>query len=241
MGRAKDIMIKPVTASDANRVIKALHYSGKVVPNSQVHLGAFIGDRCGGVLQFGPSLRRDLICKLVDGTAPRQCIEFNRMAFADWMPRNGESRSIAVSLRMLRKSYPHLKWVVSFADACQCGDGTIYRAAGFLLTDIRKNTSLRIDPVTGEPTQQMKAFHDKRMPEFHTWDALDGYQLRYIYFLKSEERANLRCEVIPYSRIDKLGAGMYLGQKRGGSIDVDAPGDQPGEGGSIPTSPLQPE
>lgn len=56
LGDAKQIIVKPISATDANRIVKALHYSGKVVNNSQLHLGVFLDGRCGGVMQFGPSL-----------------------------------------------------------------------------------------------------------------------------------------------------------------------------------------
>ena len=49
-------------------------------------------------------------------------------------------------MRLMRQHAPHVQWVVSFADGAQCGDGTIYRASGFLLTGIRKNTSLWAAP-----------------------------------------------------------------------------------------------
>jgi len=42
----------------------------------------------------------------------------------------------------MRKHAPQIKWVISFADATQCGDGTIYRAAGFLLTGLKVNAQL---------------------------------------------------------------------------------------------------
>ena len=58
-------------------------------------------------------------------------LELNRLAFADWLPRNSESRAIGYALRWLRATYPWLQWIVSFADATQCGDGAIYRASGF--------------------------------------------------------------------------------------------------------------
>jgi hypothetical protein len=142
LGRAKDIIVKPICSKDANRIIKSLHYSGKVVQNSQVHLGVFLNGNCGGALQFGPSLDKRKLIGLVNGTLWHEFIELNRMALADWLPRNGESRAISVAMKLLRRHYPHLKWVVSFADACQCGDGTIYRASGFVLTGIKRNTQL---------------------------------------------------------------------------------------------------
>jgi len=149
LGRAKDIIVKPISASDANRIIKRLHYSGKVVNNSQVHLGVFLDGKCGGALQFGPCLDKRKLMGLVEGTKWNEFIELNRMALADWLPRNSESRVIAVAMRLLKKNYPWLKWVVSFADGCQCGDGTIYRASGFVLTGIKKNDQIWEAP-TGE-------------------------------------------------------------------------------------------
>lgn len=149
MGLAKTLIVKPIKARDANRVVAAIHYSHKVVNNSQVHLGVFLNGRCGGALQFGPSLDKRKLMGLVSGTQWNEFIELNRMAFADWLPLNGESRCIGYAMRWLRKTYPHLKWVVSFADATQCGDGTIYRASGFVLTKIKRNTTIWEAP-TGE-------------------------------------------------------------------------------------------
>lgn len=146
MGRAKDIHLQPISRSVANLLIKDVHYSGKVVNNSQLHIGVFYGGHLEGALQFGPSLDKRKLIGLVDGTKWNEFIELNRLAFTDKLPRNSESRALAVAMRMLRKHAPHLKWVVSFADATQCGDGTIYRASGFVLTGIKKNDQIWVAP-----------------------------------------------------------------------------------------------
>ena len=137
---AKEIILRPITSKEANQLVKRVHYSGKVVQNSQIHIGVFYRGRLEGAMQFGPSLDKRKIQGLVNGTGWNEFIELNRMAFTDVLPRNSESRAIAVAMRILKKNAPHLKWVISFADACQCGDGTIYRASGFVLTGIKKNT-----------------------------------------------------------------------------------------------------
>jgi len=149
MGEAKNITIQAISPKNANAIIKRLHYSGKVVNNSQLHFGVFLHGRCGGALQFGPSLDKRKLISLVKDTKWNEFIELNRMALADWLPRNGESRSIGLCMKVLKKNYPHLKWVVSFADATQCGDGTIYRASNFILTGIKTNTQIWEAP-TGE-------------------------------------------------------------------------------------------
>lgn len=229
---AKDIIVKPITRADADRIVKACHYSGKVVQNSQLHFGVFLNGRCGGAMQFGPSLDKRKIQGLVEGTGWNNFIELNRMAFADWLPRNTESRAIAVAMRLIRKAYSHIEWVISFADGTQCGDGTIYRASGFVLTGIRQNTSIveRPDGTIGSELTGGKHTGGKPLP---------GFQLRYIYFLNPAARSRLTVPVLPFSEIQRRGAGMYLGKpKRGDSMGGHAPGLQPGEGGSTPTSPL---
>lgn len=211
---AKDIHVAPISAKDARETVKRLHYSGKVVANSQLHLGVFLGGKLEGVMQFGPSMRKDLMLPLVKGTGWNEVIELNRMAFGAALPRNSESRAIGVALRLIKKNYSHIKWVVSFADGTQCGDGTIYRASGFVLTGITQNKTLRIDPETGQPTQLMAAFHQCKASSFHEWQPLVGFQLRYIYFLDKTYREKLTVPEIPFSKIQEMGAGMYKGEKR---------------------------
>jgi hypothetical protein len=236
VGEAKNLIVKPIAAQDANKIIKRLHYSGKVVNNSQLHLGVFFNGRCGGAMQFGPSMRKDLIRPLVADTGWNEFMELNRLAFADWLPRNGESRAIAYAMRFIKKNYPFVKWIISFADGTQCGDGTIYRASGFYLTGIKVNKQLRINPHTGQPMQSMAAFHKCLSSEYHTWRPLEGYQLRYIYFLDPTAKDRLTVPILPFSEIEKRGAGMYKGIKR---VTKATSGDQLEGGGAIPTHALQ--
>lgn len=211
---AKNLTIKPIAAKDANTFIKRYHYSGKVVPNSQLHLGVFWKGKLEGVLQYGPSINKKGTVNLVKGTGWNEFIELNRMAFSDVLPRNSESRAIAVSIKIIKKHYPHIKWIISFADGTQCGDGTIYRASGFVLTNIAENTSLRINPETGEQVHIIQAHH-KMIKDFKNWKPLKGFQLRYIYFIDKSCKDKLTVPVMPFSAIEEKGAGMYKGKTRG--------------------------
>jgi hypothetical protein len=270
VGEAKRLEVRPISASDANRIVKALHYSKKVVNNSQLHLGVFLDGKCGGAMQFGPSLDKRKIQPLVRGTLWNEFIELNRMAFADWLPRNGESRCLGYAMRWIRKTYPHIKWVVSFADGTQCGDGTIYRASGFVLTGIKENNQIweapegkvfsRTSVTDGRSKQQQQqqakavisrttttkgghicetgASSMKKYKE-SGWKPKSGFQLRYVYFIDQDARKRLTVPVLPFSEIDRLGAGMYKGKARERSADSGTPGNQSGRGGAIPTRSLQ--
>ena len=212
---AKDIIVKPIKSSIANDFVKKHHYSGKVVPNSQLHFGCFLNGILGGVMSFGPSLDKKKVMGLVKDTKFNDFLELNRMAFSDLLPRNSESRCISVAIRLIKKHYPNIKWIISFADACQCGDGTIYRASGFFLTQIKQNDSIRINPENGTLMQRMQAFHLKICDKWNKWEKLKGNMLRYIYFIDKRKEKDLTVPVLPYSKIQEMGAGMYLGKKKG--------------------------
>lgn len=235
MGRAKDVIIKVIPSKIANEFIRKHHYSGKVVNNSCLHFGAFLDGKLHGVMSFGASLDKSKIIGLVKGTGWNEFLELNRMAFDEYLPPNSESRCISQAMRLIKKNAPHVKWIISFADGCSCGDGTIYRASNFVLTDIRKNDGLYLLPngevihqltVMGKPTTPRKELDGKTFFDISggkysikAWQDYtkavpkDGFQLRYIYFIDKSYKDRLTVPIIPFSKIDEMGAGMYKGEK----------------------------
>ena len=222
MGRCKEIVVKVIPSSIANPFVKKHHYSGKIVPNSVLHFGAFLDGKLHGVLSYGNSMDKRKTMQLVEGTGWNEFLELNRMAFDDYLPRNSESYCIGKTLRMIKKQAPHIKWVISFADGTQCGDGTIYRASNFILTGIKKNTQIielndgrRIAKKTLDNEIYPKIdgrYYSNVLLERGEGRFVDGYQLRYIYFLDKGSRLKLTVPEIPFSKIDEMGAGMYKGE-----------------------------
>lgn len=232
MGRAKEIVVKVIPSKLANDFVKKHHYSGKVVQNSQLHFGAFLDGKLHGVLQYGPSMDKKKIIGLVNDTGWNDFLELNRMAFDDFLPRNSESFCIGKTLRLIKKNAPHIKWVISFADGSQCGDGTIYRASNFLLTGIRENRTILEFP-TGDRIAAMTFEANPNSPIIKKQSAyfgveqkyrtrsewiklgakfIKGFQLRYIYFIDKSYKDKLTVPIIPFSKIDEIGAGMYKGE-----------------------------
>ena len=162
-------------------------------------------------MQYGPSINKKGIINLVEGTGWNEFIELNRMAFDDYLPKYSESRCIAVSIRLIKKNAPQIKWIISFADGTKCGDGTIYRASGFKLVGIVDNTALRLNPKTGEAIHVIQAHHLKITNEFKKWKPFKGKQLKYIYLI--DKNMKITKEVMPFSEIDVQKAGMYKGKK----------------------------
>ena len=42
---------------------------------------------------------------------------------------------------------------------------------------------------------------------------VEGFQLRYVYFIDKTYRKRLSVPEIPFTKIDEIGAGMYKGEK----------------------------
>lgn len=240
MGRAKDIIVKVIPSKIANRFVKKNHYSGKIVNNSSLHFGCFLDGKLHGVMSYGSPLDKRKVLPLVHTKEDKpvlwnEMLELNRMAFDDVLPRNSESRCIAISFKLIKKNAPHIKWILSFSDAVLCGDGAIYRASGFFATKINSNTENWILPneqvVQGCTLRQsgyttwLKPFisksefdkirngstSSKRVLDYIGAKKLNGFQIRYIKLLYKDLKLN--CTNIPFSKIDELGAGMYKGKK----------------------------
>ncbi|MEL3905557.1 MAG: hypothetical protein P1P65_00805 [Treponema sp.] len=236
MGRAKEIELKVIPSTIANPFIKKHHYSGKVVNNSKLHFGAFLDGKLHGVLSFGSSLDKAKIITLVKGTGWNEFLELNRMAFDDYLPKFSESRCISRSIKLIKKNAPQIKWIISFADGCSCGDGTIYRASNFVLTGIKPNNNLILLPngekihkmtLESNPTKPRKElgglsyfdvtggkYNLSKYVEAAKGEVLKGFQLRYIYFIDKKYKENLTVPIIPFSKIKEVGAGMCRGEKR---------------------------
>jgi len=243
MGRAKDIEVRVIPSKVANEFVKEHHYSGKVVQNSNLHFGCFLDGFLHGVMSFGSPLDKRKVLGLVVDSDGQHCkwnemLELNRMAFDDVLPKNSESRCIAIAVRLLRKNAPHIRWILSFSDGTQCGDGTIYRASGFNLVGIKPNSSLLVFPsgdiiaamtieanftlsIIKKQSRYLNIEHKYRTR--NEWlklgaEKLKGYQLKYVYLI--DKNCKLTAPILPFSKIDEMGARMYKGEKINNALEA---------------------
>lgn len=251
MATAKEIIVKPISSTDASMIVKRIHYSGKIVNNSTLHFGVFLNGKIEGVMSFGNSLDKRKIQGLVKNTDWNSFIELNRMAFSDKLPRNSESRALSVAFRLIKKNYPHIEWIVSFADGTQCGDGTIYRASGFVLTGFSEGSMWLMPEELAKYNEGSRIAHRMKVQDKRSHlsrfiigatngknltmkgcaqkfggEVMKGFMFRYIYFLNPTAKSRLTVPIIPFSKIDEMDAGMYKGIKRVSSADNGTCGDQ---------------
>lgn len=217
MGRAKEIKVKVIPSKLANEFVKKNHYSGKVVPNSTLHFGCFLDGKMHGVMSYGSPFMKTKVLSMVIDTGWNEMLELNRMAFNNYLPKYSESRCIAISIKLIKKNAPQIKWILSFADGTQCGDGTIYRASGFKLTSIKENNSI-IKLSDGSVVASMTYTKGKNILKQggragipKDSEKLKGNMFRYIYLI--DKTCKITVPILPFSEIDKQGAGMYKGEK----------------------------
>jgi len=233
MGRAKEIVVKVIPAKIANEFVKKHHYSGKVVQNSSLHFGCFLDSKLHGVMSYGSPLDKSKILGIVCNTGWNEMLELNRMAFDEYLPKYSESRCISVSVKLIKKNAPQIKWILSFSDGTQCGDGTIYRASGFVLTNIvtNKNTcklpngevvhkmTLESSPTSPRKELNGKSYYQLTGGKYDFTKyvnevngiVLIGYQFRYVLII--DKTCKITVPILPFSKIDEMGAGMYKGQR----------------------------
>ncbi len=231
--KVKDIRLKVIPSKIANDFVKKHHYSNSVSNTSQLHFGAYYNKVLRGVLSYGSPMDKSKVLPLVKKTGWNEMLELNRMAFEEVLPKNSESRCIAISIKLIKKNAPHIKWILSFSDAVQCGDGAIYRASGFCLTSIKRSTQIIKTP-KGEIITRMTltqvgsakrrrvlnelGLKDKGKSSIKQFidggcENLKGYQLRYVYFIDKEKKKDLTVPTIPFSKIKEMGIGMYKGER----------------------------
>jgi len=259
VGDAKALVLRPIQASEANALVRRVHYSGKVVNNSQLHIGVFWNGRLEGAMQFGPPMDKRKIAGLVRGSEWHHFLELNRMAFGEALPRNSESRALGIAFRLLRKHAPQVKWIVSFADGTQCGDGTIYRASGFVLTLIKPSENLirlpsgavihkmtlESNPTAKRPELGGRSYYEVTGGRYnlraYTEEVggveVPGYQFRYIRFIDPAWADRLTVPVIPFDKIPDE-CRMYRGEKMTRAGSSEPSGCPPEVGGAAPTPAL---
>jgi len=123
--------VKEIPMGKANKIIIENHYSKKVYSATYIHLGVFIDNKLIGVLQYGYAMNPASQASVVKNTDIKEYLELNRMWLDDIAPKNSESKAIAYSIKYIKRKYPKVKWIQSFADE-RCGkNGIVYQAANF--------------------------------------------------------------------------------------------------------------
>src|SRR5918996_711049 len=207
----QQLMVRPVPIILARKLVERHHYLRSLPGGTRLAFGAFIANRLLGTLTLGVGPLNAY--SLVEGATPDDCLTLTRLWLSDELPKNSESRFIAVVLRSLRRN-TYLKFLVSYADPGQGHLGTIYQASGWLYTglseamplydvgDGKLRHSRSLSHAYGTHSVQHFAKHGiavKLAPQ--------SAKHRYVYFLDPSWQNRLRAPLLPYPQKEVIDEG----------------------------------
>jgi hypothetical protein len=198
------ILVRPIPNTAAKRIIVKNHYLHSFPGCTKLCFGVFSGDRLLGAITYGAGPANAF--KLVEGALNDDCLTLTRLWLSGELPRNSESRVIAISLRYLKK-YTKVKFTVTYADPVQGHVGTIYQATGWLYTGLSEAMP-KFDLGDGIARHSRSFSHAFGS---HSLKYLEecGLQVkalpqhpkhRYIYFLDESLKNKLKPHVLPYPK-----------------------------------------
>ena len=190
-----DFYVKKLNRDIANDLIVKNHYSKKFYNASYIHLGVYMNKELVGCLQFGYAMNPASQDSVVKGTAIDEYLELNRMWLDDRCPRNYETRAISYAIKYIKKVFPKVKWIQSFADERCKALGVVYQAASFgyfgehtaifwtLDDEIYHNSLMTRNPNLSKAAERIQLGKNRATSE-------KLRQFRYIHFIDKRQKKN---------------------------------------------------
>ena len=194
---SEDFNVKLIDRDLAYQIIEQNHYAkkGDTRPHNRLNLGVFIKNEMLGVIQFGYAMNPQSCSKVVDGTSVDQYLELNRMWFCDSTCRNAKSRALSHSFRVIRRQFPSVKWIQSFADERCSKYGIVYQASNFTYHGEHKGTFY----LDGD-----EVIHNVTATNYGRYigdaERLEYRQFRYIYWLDHKWRQKCLLDELDYPK-----------------------------------------
>lgn len=202
--------IREIDKDTAFPVLKRYHYSNTLPKINKHFIGFYLKDELVGVVTLGWGTRPlHTIRKIFPSLVSEDYYEIGRMCMTDDMPRNSESQMLSQLIKFIKKNYPHIKVLFTWADGVLGKVGYVYQASnfnylGFIWTDIYMKDGVKIHP------RQTKHFFstgkdDKRVTVRPTLEQMNefgikhykGKQFKYVYFICNKwEEKRLREECL---------------------------------------------
>lgn len=200
-----DFCVKEVERGLAVKTIKENHYSKKVVNSSRFHLGVFISGNFVGVLQFGYLFNPTYHDKIVEGGSSENAMELNRMWLDDIAPKNSESKAISYAIKVVKKRFPKVKWIQSFADERCGGFGIVYQACSFSYYGEHKGEFYELDGEVYHSIQTRRKDNNSKLTLYlrrnkGRMKKLTLRQFRYIRFIDTRWKKKCLLKEMPYPK-----------------------------------------
>lgn len=207
--------IRRVNYLTAANMVRDFHYA-HVVPSIMFSTGMYVDNVLAGVVTYCNCTTEEM--RQCCGKENREFVwELNRLFIHDWAGRNSESWLIAQSLKLLKRSEPKIKVVLSYADPKYGHTGVIYQATNWLYAGMSRNSKDVGEVIIDDVKYTAKTIYDKcgattKKAILETYPhaeiVLRRQKHRYVMFLgknqvKEEMRAALKWPILPYPKLEK--------------------------------------
>lgn len=192
-----------------------------------------------GCMVFGQPVGRSAAKSVSKLITINEVFELTRLWCADGYGRNIESYSLSKGLELLRKDFPHIKAIITYADVEQNHRGIIYQACNF---HYQGNSSLALMPnfsvsLVGPPyvwihSRTVSSTYGSHNVDIlkkkigHTfWRKKESTKHRYVYLMgsKTEKKKilkNLKHEFKPYPKASNFSEEIE-------EVTVETPAENP--------------
>lgn len=185
-------------------MVKKYHYSN-ILPRLNKHfVGFYLENNLVGVVTLGWGTRPlHTIKKIYPSLETKDYYEIGRMCMTEDMTRNSESQMISQLIKYIKKTYPEIKVLFTWADGMVGKPGYVYQASnfdylGYIWTDMYLKDGIKIHP---RQTKQFfsKGEDDKRLSARPTLEQMNklgivhykGKQFKYVYYLCDKKQKKL--------------------------------------------------
>ena len=179
--------IEQIPVKLAKNFVRKHHYAIISPPINKLCLGLYKGNKLVGVAMWGYGVRpKHTIKRMFPSLSVKEYLELNRLCLLDELPKNSESKFISQNVDYIKRQFPEIKLLFSWADGLRGKPGIIYQASNFLYGG--KILSEFYATKKGEvvhPRFMITRFgrRDKKFAFSLGLRKIKGYQLRYCKFL----------------------------------------------------------
>jgi len=205
-----EFYVKEINRDVAIKTIIENHYSKKVYNGTYINLGVFEKNKMVGVLQYGYAMNPASCGSVVKDTSMDEYLELNRMWLSDEIEiKYPESRAISFSIKYIKRKFPKIKWIQSFADERCGGFGIVYQACSFDFYGEHSSTFWELENVVYHNTSMTVSKKSQRYKnnvggcqylQINKEKATqhDLRQFRYIKFINQKWKKKCLLEQKPY-------------------------------------------
>lgn len=218
-----DLKLAWVSHSSAAAACRKWHYSKSMPASKTAKIGVWEREKFIGVVVFAMGATRSLLSPY--GLKPWQGCELCRVALAKHIAP--VSKIVSIAMRMLKRRYPGLQIVISFADPMQGHVGSIYQAMNWVYLGTSAADKF---PVIGGRVVHPRTISDRikrgsiKSRKNLVYIPVPGKH-RYGYGLTSKGNQALEGMRQPYpKRAAEAGDVSTPGEQRGCDSDPAAPG-----------------